>query len=103
MLLIEPHREVVRYLSAHRENHTIRLLKVDDIHDTLEGQFVEIKTVAHVIIGRNGLWVVVDHHALMTLLAGSLECIDRTPVELDRRADAIGTRTKDDGDRSVGV
>ena len=103
MLLIETHSEVVRYLSAHREYHTVRLLKVDDIHDALEGQFVEIKTVAHVIIGRYGLWVVVDHHALMTLLAGSLERIDRTPVELDRRADAIGTRTKDDGDRSVGV
>ena len=40
----------------------MRLLQLDDIHDTLEGELVEVKTVAHIVVGRYGLRVIVDHH-----------------------------------------
>ena len=60
----------------------MRTLHFDDVHDTLKGQFVEIQTVAHVIVGGNGLRVIVHHHAAVALLADSAECLHAAPVEL---------------------
>ncbi len=37
----------------------MRLLQVDDIHHTLEGQLIEVETVAHIVVGRYGLRVIV--------------------------------------------
>ena len=51
MLLIEKHSKVVRNLTTCRHNHTMRCLKVDDVHNALEGELIEIETVAHVVIG----------------------------------------------------
>ena len=78
----------------------MRLLHLDNIHHTLEGQLVEVETVAHIVVGRNGLWVVVDHHRAPTLLADGVQSQNATPVELYRRTDAISTRTEYD-DRTV--
>ena len=91
MLLIEIHRQVVRYLTTGRDNHAIRLLHVDDIEHALKGELVEIQAVAHIIIGRDGLGIIVDHHAAPTLLADGVQRLHATPVELYRRTDAIGT------------
>ncbi|CUP62700.1 Uncharacterised protein [Segatella copri] len=56
------HSQVVWNLTTGRYDDTMRLLHLDDIHHTLEGQLVEVETVAHIVVGRYGLWVVVDHH-----------------------------------------
>ncbi len=83
MLLIEAHCKVVRNLSTGGNDYAIRLLHVDDIHNTLECQLIEIETVAHVIVGRNGLRVIVYHHRAVALLADSIESLHATPVELN--------------------
>ena len=76
----------------------MRLLQVDDIHYTLEGQLVEVETVAHIVVGRYGLWVVVDHNRAPTFLADGIQSLHTTPVELYGRTDAVSTRTEyDDG------
>ena len=102
MLLVEEHSEVVRNLTAGRNDYAVRLLEVDDIHNTLEGKFVEVETVAHIVVGRHGLGVIVDHNRAVALLADSVQSLNATPVELYRRADAISTRTEHD-DRTLVV
>ena len=61
MLLIEAHGEVVGYLSAGGDDDAIGLFQFDDVHNALEGEFVKVEPVAHVIVGGDGLGVVVDH------------------------------------------
>ena len=84
MLLVEAHGEVVGYLSASGDNHTSRYLKVDDIHDALKGELVEIQSVAEVVVGRYRLGIVVDHHRAIAFLAQRVECLHTTPVKLNR-------------------
>ena len=95
-MLVETHGEIVRNLSAHGENDALRAFEVDDVHHTLEGQFVEVEAVAHVIVGGDGLRIVVYHHAWATLIAHGLQSIDRTPVEFHRGTYAVSTRTEND-------
>ena len=80
----------------------MRLLHLDDIHHTLEGQLVEVETVAHIVVGRYGLRVVVDHHRAPAFLADSVQCLNAIPVELYGRTDAVSTRTEYD-DRTMVV
>ena len=92
----EFHGQVVGNLSAHADNHTAGTFQVDDIEDAFETQLVEIEAVAHVIVGGNGLGVVVYHDALVTELACCLYGIDGAPVELYAGTDAVSARTKYD-------
>ena len=66
------HCQVVRYLSTHGHDDTARLLQVDNVEHTLEGELVEVETVAHVVVRRNGFGVIVNHDGLVAQLAGSL-------------------------------
>ena len=91
MLLVKAHGEVVGYLAACADNNPRRVLQFDDIHNTLECQFVEIQTVAHVIISGNGLGIIVYHNRAVALFADSVESLYTTPVELHRRTYAISS------------
>ena len=102
ILCIELHRQVVRNLTTGRYDDTVRLFQVDDIHHTLECQLIEVETVAHIVVGRYGLRVIVDHHRAPTLLTDGIQCLHTTPVELNGRTDAVSTRTEYD-DRTVVV
>ena len=92
----KPQCQVVRDLTADGDHDAVRILHLHDVHDTLVGQFVEIQAVAHVIIGRDRFRVVIDHNAPVTLFLDGLQAGYRAPVEFDRTADAIGTRTEHD-------
>ena len=94
ILMIELHCQVVGDLTTHRHDHAARCLEVENVHYALERQLVEVQTVAHIVVGRNGLGVVVDHNRLVSQLASGLDCIHRAPVELNRRTDAVCTRAK---------
>ena len=96
MLLVEAHGEVVRYLASGRHDYTVRLLKVDDVHDTFEGELVEIQTVAHIVVCRHGFRIIVDHYAAVAFRADGVQRLHSTPVELNRRTDAVGSRTEHD-------
>ena len=84
--------QVVRDLSAYRDDHTTRLFEVDYIKYTFERKFVEVETVAHIIVSRNRFRVVVNHDRLVTQFAGSLNCIHRAPVKFYRATDTVSTR-----------
>ena len=42
MLLVETHGEVVGDLSTCADNNSRWILEFDDVHDALEGEFVEV-------------------------------------------------------------
>ena len=68
--------------------------KVNYVHHTLKGQLVEVEAVAHVIVGGNSLRVVVYHHRAVAFFADGLQGLHTAPVELYRRANAVGTGAK---------
>ncbi len=88
------HCQVIRYLTTHRNDDTTRRLQLDHIEHALQRKFVEIQAVAHVVVGRNGLRVVVNHDRFVTQLASGVDGVNRTPVELNRRTDTVSTRTE---------
>ena len=45
--------------------------------------FVEIKAVTHVIVGRHGLRVVVDHNGLLAKTTKLSNAANGAPIELD--------------------
>ena len=92
-LTMEFHGQVVRYLSTHGHDDTARLLQVDHVEHTLERQLIEVETVAHVIVRRNRLWIIVDHDGLVTQLACGLYRVDGAPIEFHRRTDTVSTGT----------
>ena len=93
-LAVQLHGQVVGYLAAHTHDGAARLLKVYHVEHTLQRQLVEVEAVAHVVVGRHRLGVVVDHDRLGAELTGGLNGIHRAPVELHRRTDAVGTGTQ---------
>ncbi len=95
VLVVEACGEVVGYLSSHREDDSVGLLKVEYVHDTLECQLVEVEAVAEVVVGRYGFGVVVDHHRSPAFFLDGEKCVDRAPVELHGAADAVGSRSED--------
>ena len=93
VLCVEFEREVVWNLPACGDNHAVGVLQLEDIHHALESQLVEIEAVAHVVVGGDGLRVVVNHHGAVSVLADSLERLHAAPVELHGGADTVSTRT----------
>ncbi len=91
---VEAGGEVVGYLAAHREDGAVGLLQVDDVHHALKGELVEVEAVAGVVVGRHGLGIVVDHHRAPALFLDGHQGIDRAPVKLHRRADAVCARAE---------
>ena len=72
----------------------MRVLQLHNVEDTFEGQFVEIKTVADVIIRTDGFGIVVNHHAAPTCLTNGVQGLHTTPVELHAGTDAIGSASQ---------
>ena len=79
---VETHGKVVGDLSTCGNNHAMRVLQFDDVHHTLEGEFVKVEAVAHVVVGGDCLRVVVDHHRTVAILPDSVKCLNTTPVKL---------------------
>ena len=84
MCCIKSGGEVVGNLAAYREYHAVRVLEFENIHYALVGEFVEVKAVADIVVGRHGLGVVVYHHRAVALFTGCEQGVDRAPVELYR-------------------
>ncbi len=92
---IQTHGQIIGNLTANTQNGAVRLLKVQNIHDSLKRQLIEIEPVAHVVVGRYGFRIVVDHHGAPALLLDRHQGIDRTPVEFNRGTDAVCSGSED--------
>ena len=88
------HREIVRDLAAHAHYHALGPLPLVEVEHRLEAHLVEDQPVAHVVVGADGLGVVVEHDGLVAERGGRLHGVDAAPVELDARADPVGARAE---------
>ena len=76
----------------------MRILQFQNIHHTLEGQFVEVQTIAHIVVRRYGFRIIVNHDTAPSLFANGIQSLYATPVEFYGRTDTISTGTQyDDG------
>ena len=73
----------------------MRILHLDDVHNPLECQLIEIEPVAHIVVSGDGLRVIVDEHSPVALPADGLNAVHRAPVELHRASDTVGSRAED--------
>ena len=74
----------------------MRILKFQNIHHTLEGQFVEVQTVAHIVVRRYGFRIIVNHDTAPSLFANGIQSLYATPVKFYRRPDTVSTGTQYD-------
>ena len=72
----------------------MRGFEFEDIHHALECKLIEIETLTHVVVGGDGLRVIIDHHRTIPLLCHCHQGIHATPVELHGGADTVGTRAE---------
>ena len=93
---IKTHSQIIRNLTTSTYYHTIRTFQVENIHYALKRKFIEIETIAHIIVGRNCFGIIINHDRTIALLTNGIERLYTTPVEFYRRTDAIGSRTQYD-------
>ena len=72
----------------------MRSLQLVDIHNALKCKLVEVEAVAHIVVCRDGLRVVVYHYTPPSALLYGLEGIYGAPVKLYGAAYSVGARTK---------
>jgi len=94
MLTVQTHRQVIRNLSTGRNNHSPRFFQLYNIHHTLERQFVEIKTIAGIVIRTHRLRIIINHHRTVSHLIDRIQSTDPTPVEFYATTDPIGSGTQ---------
>jgi hypothetical protein len=80
VLPVELERNVVGRLAAHREHDARRALGVVDVEDRLERDVLKVELVGLVVVGRDGLRVVVDHDRLVAELAERPDRSDGAPL-----------------------
>ena len=54
---VKAHGQIVGDLSPYAQYRAVGLFKVENVHHALEGQFVEVESVAHVVVRRDCLGV----------------------------------------------
>ncbi len=92
---LEPPRQVDGGLPAQRHDHAHGPLDLDDVHDILEGERLEVQPVARVVVGGDGLGVAVHHDGLEPRRLQRVRRVAAAVVELDALADAVGTSGED--------
>ena len=93
--------QLQRGLPAEGDDDADRLLGLDDVHDVLVGERLEVEPVAGVVVGGHRLGVAVDHDRLEAGVVEGEAGVDAAVVELDALADAVGARAEDDDLRLV--
>src|SRR6185503_16869428 len=88
-------RQLERGLAAELDHDAGRLLALADRQDLLHAERLEVEAVGGVVVGRDGLWVAVDHHGLVTERAEALRGVHAAVVELDPLADPVRAGTQD--------
>lgn len=84
-------------LTSDRNDDTLSVLKFVNVHDSLVAKLLKVESISFVEVGGDRLGVVVDHDRLLAHLANGSRTGDGAPVELDRRADSVNTRSENHG------
>ena len=86
---VESHGEVIGDLTTGRKDRTVGLLQINNVQYPLQRQLIEVEPIRHIVVGADGLGVVIDHDGVVALLLDRLEGRDTTPVKLDRATDVV--------------
>ncbi len=89
-------------LAAEAHHHADRLLHLDDVHDILGEQRLEVQPVGGIVVRGDSLGVVVDNHHLIAQLLQRPHTVDRGVIKLDALADADGAGAQHHDDRPAG-
>src|SRR3989338_10728401 len=87
-------RKIIRNLPTGTNDSAARLLKFDNIEHAFERKFVEIKSIRHVVVGRDSLRVGIDHDGAEAFAAECFQRLHARPIELHRAAYGIWARTE---------
>ena len=98
-LPVEEFGEFDRGLPAERHDDADRLFDLDDIHDVLGAKRLEIQPVRRIVVGRNGLGIVVDDDDVIAALFERPDAVDRGIVKFDPLPDADRSRAEHQDDR----
>ncbi len=82
-------------LAAELHDDAARPLALDDVHDILEGQRLEVEAVGGVVVGGDRLGIAVDHDRLHPRFLEGEGGVHAGVVELDALADPVGPRAED--------
>ena len=93
---LQVHGEVDGSLSAVLDDDAVGVLGLDDVENVPQGQGLEVKTVRDVVVGGDGLGVVVDDDGIHALLLQRHDSMDAAVVELDTLADPDGSGSDED-------
>ncbi len=91
--LVEGKSEIVGDLAADRDDDSKRLFEIGNIAHSFESQFLEVKSVRFIEVGRDGLRIGIDQDHLAPFLAQGAGHVDGAPIELDGGTDAIRAGT----------
>ena len=94
-VVIQEFRQLDSRLAAEGHHDAHRLLHLDDVHDVFGIQRLKVQPVSGVIVGGNGLRVIVDDDHLVAQLLQRPDAVDGGVVELDALADADGAGAED--------
>lgn len=89
--------KILGLLTSDRNDNTVRLFELVYIQDTLHRQLLEVELVRLIVIGGDGLRVIVDHDARNTLFFQSSGSANGAVIEFYRATDSVGSRAEDDG------
>ena len=91
-------------LAAEGHHHAHGLLHGDDVHHVLGIERLEVQPVGGIVVGGDGLGVVVDDDHIVAQLLEGPHAVDGGVVELDALADAdgAGAQHHDDGPSAAG-
>ncbi len=92
---LEPAGKVDGGLATQCHDDAHGLLDLDDVHDVLEGERLEVEAVGGVVVGRDGLGVAVDHDRLVALGLERVRGVNAAVVKLDALANAVGAGRED--------
>ena len=106
------HSNIVGQLTTHAQYNSLWVFQQVNIHDDLnrktisklcdirntvntdfKSYFFKVKSIAHVVVCTNSLWVVIDHYCLASQVTQLTQAADCTPIKFHGASDAIHTRT----------
>ena len=81
--------QIDRSLTTQRSDNTFRIFKLDDVHNILRSQRLEVQLICSSVVSRNSLRVIVDNNSF---IAGILDSCNR----MDSRIVKLNTLTNTD-------
>src|SRR6476659_5439810 len=99
---VQAHSQVQGRLSTKLDDHSFGLLQIDDVHNILESQRLEVETVGSIVVSRDRFRIAVDHDCFEAGVAQCKRGVATAIVKLNSLSDAVWPGTQDHDLASIG-